>query len=165
MNMDKTAINFVDSVHCLGRQWSERIVLSGSFTLAVVNGRTGWRPDCQAVIWNSSTFHEGILLIRLVGTVPGEERAWGCGRGMCFSITIGLPFSSQPPVPSQTSSYSCMLPTSPSVNGRSYDTYTPPHMQTHMNSQPMGTSGTTSTGEPPFPAGYAEVAFTASFAR
>uniref|UniRef100_A0A669R0P5 Paired box 6 n=1 Tax=Phasianus colchicus TaxID=9054 RepID=A0A669R0P5_PHACC len=52
----------------------------------------------------------------------------------------------QPPVPSQTSSYSCMLPTSPSVNGRSYDTYTPPHMQTHMNSQPMGTSGTTSTG-------------------
>lgn len=57
-------------------------------------------------------------------------------------------FSSQPPVPSQTSSYSCMLPTSPSVNGRSYDTYTPPHMQTHMNSQPMGTSGTTSTGKP-----------------
>lgn len=55
----------------------------------------------------------------------------------------------QPPVPSQTSSYSCMLPTSPSVNGRSYDTYTPPHMQTHMNSQPMGTSGTTSTGEWP----------------
>jgi len=42
-----------------------------------------------------------------------------------------------------------MLPTSPSVNGRSYDTYTPPHMQTHMNSQPMGTSGTTSTGEWP----------------
>lgn len=61
--------------------------------------------------------------------------------------------SSQPPVPSQTSSYSCMLPTSPSVNGRSYDTYTPPHMQTHMNSQPMGTSGTTSTGERAGPAG------------
>nr|ABI98886.1 paired box 6 transcript variant 41 [Columba livia] len=56
------------------------------------------------------------------------------------------PLLPQPPVPSQTSSYSCMLPTSPSVNGRSYDTYTPPHMQTHMNSQPMGTSGTTSTG-------------------
>uniref|UniRef100_A0A671PG05 Paired box protein Pax-6-like n=1 Tax=Sinocyclocheilus anshuiensis TaxID=1608454 RepID=A0A671PG05_9TELE len=48
--------------------------------------------------------------------------------------------------PSQTSSYSCMLPTSPSVNGRSYDTYTPPHMQAHMNSQTMATSGTTSTG-------------------
>ncbi|EHB17863.1 Paired box protein Pax-6 [Heterocephalus glaber] len=61
-----------------------------------------------------------------------------------FTMANSLPM--QPPVPSQTSSYSCMLPTSPSVNGRSYDTYTPPHMQTHMNSQPMGTSGTTSTG-------------------
>lgn len=48
---------------------------------------------------------------------------------------------------SQTSSYSCMLPTSPSVNGRSYDAYTPPHMQAHMNSQSMATSGTTSTGK------------------
>lgn len=62
-------------------------------------------------------------------------------------LTLFCPLLPQPPVPSQTSSYSCMLPTSPSVNGRSYDTYTPPHMQTHMNSQPMGTSGTTSTGE------------------
>ncbi|XP_070591539.1 paired box protein Pax-6 isoform X4 [Erythrolamprus reginae] len=61
-----------------------------------------------------------------------------------FTMANNLPM--QPPVPSQTSSYSCMLPTSPSVNGRSYDTYTPPHMQTHMNSQPMGASGTTSTG-------------------
>ncbi|MBN3326048.1 PAX6 protein, partial [Atractosteus spatula] len=61
-----------------------------------------------------------------------------------FTMANNLPM--QPPVPSQTSSYSCMLPTSPSVNGRSYDTYTPPHMQTHMNSQSMGTSGTTSTG-------------------
>uniref|UniRef100_A0A673MKQ9 Paired box protein Pax-6-like n=1 Tax=Sinocyclocheilus rhinocerous TaxID=307959 RepID=A0A673MKQ9_9TELE len=40
--------------------------------------------------------------------------------------------------------YSCFL--YPSVNGRSYDTYTPPHMQAHMNSQTMATSGTTSTG-------------------
>nr|XP_036875358.1 paired box protein Pax-6 isoform X4 [Manis javanica] len=61
-----------------------------------------------------------------------------------FTMANNLPM--QPPVPSQTSSYSCMLPTSPSVNGRSYDTYTPPHMQTHMSSQPMGTTGTTSTG-------------------
>ncbi|ELW72394.1 Paired box protein Pax-6 [Tupaia chinensis] len=60
-----------------------------------------------------------------------------------FTMANNLPM--QPPVPSQTSSYSCMLPTSPSVNGRSYDTYTPPHMQTHMNSQPMGASGTAST--------------------
>ena len=96
---------------------------------------------------------------------PGEEGAWGCGCATCLLVTMGLPFSSQPPVPSQTSSYSCMLPTSPSVNGRSYDTYTPPHMQTHMNSQPMGTSGATSTGEPLLSAGCTEVAFAASFAR
>uniref|UniRef100_A0A8C9TZ90 Paired box 6a n=1 Tax=Scleropages formosus TaxID=113540 RepID=A0A8C9TZ90_SCLFO len=61
-----------------------------------------------------------------------------------FTMANNLPM--QPPVASQTSSYSCMLPTSPSVNGRSYDTYTPPHMQAHMNSQSMATSGTTSTG-------------------
>lgn len=58
-----------------------------------------------------------------------------------------------------------MLPTSPSVNGRSYDTYTPPHMQTHMNSQPMGTSGTTSTGKPLISEGCTEVACRASLAR
>ncbi|XP_072129299.1 paired box protein Pax-6 isoform X3 [Mobula birostris] len=61
-----------------------------------------------------------------------------------FSMANNL--SMQSPVSSQTPSYSCMLPTSPSVNGRSYDTYTPPHMQTHMNPQSMGTSGATSTG-------------------
>ncbi|XP_041917761.1 paired box protein Pax-6b isoform X2 [Alosa alosa] len=58
-----------------------------------------------------------------------------------FTMANNLPMQ-----PSQTSSYSCMLPTSPSVNGRSYDTYTPPHMQAHMNSQSMAPSGTTSTG-------------------
>ncbi|XP_075966348.1 paired box protein Pax-6b isoform X8 [Anarhichas minor] len=58
-----------------------------------------------------------------------------------FTMSNTLPMQ-----PSQTSSYSCMLPTSPPVNGRSYDTYTPPHMQAHMNSQSMTTSGTTSTG-------------------
>uniref|UniRef100_A0A8C2WTJ2 Paired box 6b n=1 Tax=Cyclopterus lumpus TaxID=8103 RepID=A0A8C2WTJ2_CYCLU len=58
-----------------------------------------------------------------------------------FTMANSLPMQ-----PSQTSSYSCMLPTSPPVNGRSYDTYTPPHMQAHMNSQSMTTSGTTSTG-------------------
>uniref|UniRef100_A0A673YZN8 Paired box 6a n=1 Tax=Salmo trutta TaxID=8032 RepID=A0A673YZN8_SALTR len=63
-------------------------------------------------------------------------------------------YSALPPMPSFTmannlpmqTSYSCMLPTSPSVNGRSYDTYTPPHMQAHMNSQSMAGSGGNSTG-------------------
>lgn len=47
---------------------------------------------------------------------------------------------------SSQTSYSCMLPTSPPVNGRSYDTYTPPHMQPHINSQSMTSSATSSTG-------------------
>lgn len=47
--------------------------------------------------------------------------------------------------PSQTS-YSCMLPASPAVNGRSCETYTPPHMQPHLNSQPMVSSAASSTG-------------------
>ncbi|XP_076003040.1 paired box protein Pax-6b isoform X5 [Genypterus blacodes] len=65
-----------------------------------------------------------------------------------FTMGNNLPMQvSKPPMcPSQTSSYSCMLPTSPPVNGRSYETYTPPHMQAHMNSQSMTTTGTTSTG-------------------
>lgn len=40
-----------------------------------------------------------------------------------------------------------MLPTSSPVNGRSYETYTPPHMQPHLNSQSMTSSATSSTGE------------------
>lgn len=47
---------------------------------------------------------------------------------------------------SSQASYSCMLPTSPAVNGRSYETYTPPHMQPHINSQSMTSSATSSTG-------------------
>ncbi|KAM4618835.1 paired box protein Pax-6-like isoform 2-T2 [Polymixia lowei] len=56
-----------------------------------------------------------------------------------FTMATSLPIQ-----PSQTS-YSCMLPTSPTVNGRSYESYTPPHMQPHVNSQSM-TSSATSTG-------------------
>ncbi|XP_060932617.1 paired box protein Pax-6-like isoform X4 [Limanda limanda] len=57
-----------------------------------------------------------------------------------FSMAASLPMQ-----PNQTS-YSCMLPTSPSVNGRSYETYTPPHMHPHINSQSMTSSATPSTG-------------------
>ncbi|XP_061772695.1 paired box protein Pax-6-like [Nerophis ophidion] len=57
-----------------------------------------------------------------------------------FSMTASLPMQTS----SQTS-YSCMLPTSSGGNGRSYETYTPPHMQAHMNNQSL-TSSTSSTG-------------------
>ncbi|CAL8323461.1 unnamed protein product [Gadus morhua 'NCC'] len=56
-----------------------------------------------------------------------------------FTMASSLPIQA----PSQTS-YSCMLPTSPTVNGRSYEPYTSSHMQSHVTSQPMTT--TTSTG-------------------
>lgn len=39
-----------------------------------------------------------------------------------------------------------MLPASPAVSGRSCETYTPPHMQSHVNGQPMA-SAAGSTGE------------------
>uniref|UniRef100_A0A674MXX5 Paired box protein Pax-6 n=1 Tax=Takifugu rubripes TaxID=31033 RepID=A0A674MXX5_TAKRU len=58
-----------------------------------------------------------------------------------FSMSASLPVQT----PSQ-SSYSCMLPASPAVNGRSCETYTPPHMQPHLNGQPMVSSAASSTG-------------------
>ncbi|CAL8358202.1 unnamed protein product [Lota lota] len=56
-----------------------------------------------------------------------------------FTMASSLPIQA----PSQTS-YSCILPTNPTVNGRSYEPYTSSHMQSHVTSQPMTT--TTSTG-------------------
>lgn len=58
-----------------------------------------------------------------------------------FSMAASLPMQ-----PSNQSSYSCMLPTSTTLNGRSYETYTPSHMQPHINSQSMSSSATSSTG-------------------
>lgn len=55
--MDKNLINFMDSIHHLARQQ----YFGAIFTLAVVSGRTAWRPDCQAILWNSSSLHEGIF--------------------------------------------------------------------------------------------------------
>ncbi|XP_043535625.1 paired box protein Pax-6-like isoform X1 [Chiloscyllium punctatum] len=64
-----------------------------------------------------------------------------------FAMANNLPLQ-QPvqPVPGQTSSYSCMIPASPAVSVRSYDTYTPQHMQPHMSSQPLASTGASSTG-------------------
>lgn len=125
----------------------------------MAHGRTGWRPDLRVIPWNSSVPQEDIF-----NDQTHWRSFWGGGSLGMWLCDVPLSnhwfaFSSQPPVPSQTSSYSCMLPTSPSVNGRSYDTYTPPHMQTHMNSQPMGTSGTTSTGKLLLSQGWGDVAF------
>uniref|UniRef100_A0A7N8XLH6 Paired box protein Pax-6 n=1 Tax=Mastacembelus armatus TaxID=205130 RepID=A0A7N8XLH6_9TELE len=58
-----------------------------------------------------------------------------------FSMAASLPMQ----VRFQTS-YSCMLPTSSTVNGRNYETYTSTHMQPHINSQSMTPCATSSTG-------------------
>ncbi|XP_039220893.1 paired box protein Pax-6-like isoform X2 [Crotalus tigris] len=50
----------------------------------------------------------------------------------------GLPIQAVPPVASQSSSYSCMLPGSPSV--RSYDSYAPSQLPSHSLNASSGTS-------------------------
>ncbi|KAG8433897.1 hypothetical protein GDO86_012316 [Hymenochirus boettgeri] len=60
-----------------------------------------------------------------------------------FSMANNIPIQ---PVASQTSTYSCMIPSSPPVSVRSYDAYTPPQLQTHMNSQTLGSAAANSTG-------------------
>ncbi|XP_064416540.1 paired box 10 isoform X2 [Latimeria chalumnae] len=63
-----------------------------------------------------------------------------------FTMANSLPIQAVPPVASQTSSYSCMIPPTSSMSVRSYETYTPPQLSGHMTTQNIGTSGTTSTG-------------------
>uniref|UniRef100_A0A3Q3JJK2 Paired box protein Pax-6 n=1 Tax=Monopterus albus TaxID=43700 RepID=A0A3Q3JJK2_MONAL len=53
-----------------------------------------------------------------------------------FSMAANLPMQA-----SNQTSYSCMLPSSSTVNGRNYETYTP-----HINSQSMTSSAASSTG-------------------
>ncbi|XP_032380245.1 paired box protein Pax-6 isoform X3 [Etheostoma spectabile] len=75
------------------------------------------------------------------GSMLGRSDSYSLPAMPSFSMAASLPMQA-----SSQSSYSCMLPTSPSVNGRSYETYTPPHMQQHINSQLMTSSATSSTG-------------------
>ncbi|KAG8140182.1 hypothetical protein E2320_002893 [Naja naja] len=56
-----------------------------------------------------------------------------------------LPIQAVPPVASQASSYSCMLPGSPSV--RSYDSYTPSQLSSHSLNSSNGTSTGNVAGE------------------
>uniref|UniRef100_A0A4W3KE10 Paired box protein Pax-6 n=1 Tax=Callorhinchus milii TaxID=7868 RepID=A0A4W3KE10_CALMI len=115
------------------------IPISSSFSTSV------YQPIAQSTtpgFFPVSSFTSGAMLGRADTSLTNTYSA--LPPMPTFTMANNLPM--QPPVPNQTSSYSCMLPTSPSVNGRSYDTYTPPHMQSHMNPQSMGTPGATSTG-------------------
>uniref|UniRef100_A0A3B4GTL1 Homeobox domain-containing protein n=2 Tax=Haplochromini TaxID=319058 RepID=A0A3B4GTL1_9CICH len=93
----------------------------------------------------SSSFNTSVYQPLPQPTTPGSM----LGRSdPVLSNSYSLPampsFSMAASLPMQTS-YSCMLPTSPTVNGRSYETYTPPHMQPHIN-QSMTSSATSSAG-------------------
>eukprot|EP00063_Salmo_salar_P028732 XP_014003567.1 PREDICTED: paired box protein Pax-6 isoform X12 [Salmo salar] len=114
---------------------SSHIPISSSFSTSV------YQPIPQPTTPGWMSFSSGSMLGRPDTALTNTYSA--LPPMPSFTMTNNLPM--QAPVPSQTS-YSCMLPTSPSVNGRSYDTYTPPHMQAHMNSQSMAGSGGNSTG-------------------
>ncbi|XP_043938101.1 paired box protein Pax-6-like [Protopterus annectens] len=63
-----------------------------------------------------------------------------------FSMANSLQIQSVHPVVSQTSSYSCMIPATSSVSVHSYESYTPPQLQTHMTTSSLSSSGTGSAG-------------------
>uniref|UniRef100_A0A8C4EPE8 Paired box protein Pax-6 n=1 Tax=Dicentrarchus labrax TaxID=13489 RepID=A0A8C4EPE8_DICLA len=109
---------------------SSHIPISSSFNASV------YQPLPQPT--TPVSFSSGSMLGR---SDPVLSNSYSLPTMPSFSMAASLPMQAS----SQTS-YSCMLPTSPTVNGRSYDTYTPPHMQPHINSQSMTSSATSSTG-------------------
>ncbi|XP_054475386.1 paired box protein Pax-6-like isoform X3 [Anoplopoma fimbria] len=105
---------------------SNHIPISSSFNTSV------YQPIPQPT--TPVSFSSGSMLGR---SDPVLSNSYSIPAMPSFSMAASLPM--QP-------SYSCMLPTSPTVNGRSYETYTPPHMQPHINGQSMTSSATSSTG-------------------
>ncbi|XP_068169618.1 paired box protein Pax-6-like [Antennarius striatus] len=109
---------------------SNHIPISSSFNASV------YQPLPQPA--TPVSFSSGSMLGR---SDPVLSNSYNLPAMPSFSMATSLPMQGS----SQTS-YSCMLPNSTTVNGRSYETYTPPHMQHHINSQTLTSSGTSSTG-------------------
>uniref|UniRef100_A0A665UZA6 Paired box protein Pax-6 n=1 Tax=Echeneis naucrates TaxID=173247 RepID=A0A665UZA6_ECHNA len=109
---------------------SSHIPISSSFNTSV------YQPLPQPT--TPVSFSSGTMLGR---PDPVLSNSYSIPAMPSFSMAASLPMQAS----SQTS-YSCMLPTNPTVNGRSYDTYTPPHMQPHINSHSVTSSATSSTG-------------------
>ncbi|XP_078507119.1 paired box protein Pax-6-like [Lissotriton helveticus] len=75
---------------------------------------------------------------------PNLSNSYGSGHQLpSFSMANSLPLQ---PVCSQASSYSCMVPSSPSVSVRSYEAYTPPQLQPHLGPPGLSVSAAVSTG-------------------
>ncbi|XP_029951651.1 paired box protein Pax-6-like [Salarias fasciatus] len=109
---------------------SSHIPISSSFNSSV------YQPLPQPA--TPVSFPSGSILGR---SDPVLSNSYSLPAMPSFSMAASLPMQAS----SQTS-YSCMLSTSPTVNGRSFETYTPPHMQPHISSQSMTPSATSSTG-------------------
>ncbi|XP_069019555.1 paired box protein Pax-6-like isoform X1 [Embiotoca jacksoni] len=109
---------------------SNHIPISSSFNTSI------YQPLPQPT--TPVSFSSGSMLGR---SDPVLSNSYSLPTMPSFSMAASLPMQA-----SNQTSYSCMLPTSPTVNGRSYETYTPPHMQPHISSQSMTTSATSSTG-------------------
>ncbi|XP_017295769.1 paired box protein Pax-6 [Kryptolebias marmoratus] len=95
---------------------------------------------CQSLpqLTSPVSFSSGSILAR---SDPVLSNSYGLPAVPSFSMAPSLPMQA-----SNQTSYSCMLPNSPTVNGRSYETYTPPHMQPNFSSQSVPSSATSSTG-------------------
>uniref|UniRef100_A0A3Q0SUT1 Paired box 6b n=1 Tax=Amphilophus citrinellus TaxID=61819 RepID=A0A3Q0SUT1_AMPCI len=104
---------------------SNHIPISSSFNTSV------YQPLPQPT--TPVSFSSGSMLGR---SDPVLSNSYSLPAMPSFSMAASLPMQT-----SNQTSYSCMLPTSPTVNGRSYETYTPPHMQPHIN-QSMTSSAT-----------------------
>uniref|UniRef100_A0A8C6LUW1 Paired box protein Pax-6 n=1 Tax=Nothobranchius furzeri TaxID=105023 RepID=A0A8C6LUW1_NOTFU len=94
---------------------------------------------CQALSQPATpvSFSSGSMLAR---SDPVLSNSYGLPSVPSFGMSASLTMQT-----SNQTSYSCMLPNSSAVNGRSYETFTPPHMQPHFSSQTVASSAT-STG-------------------
>ncbi|KAJ0069214.1 hypothetical protein NL108_003150 [Boleophthalmus pectinirostris] len=97
--------------------------------------------------FSTSVYHSLIRLSLLYVTVPFSSGSMLSrsepilSNSYSFSMATSLPMQ-----PSNQTSYSCMLPSGTTLNSRSYETYSAGHMQSHINSQSMSSSATSSTG-------------------
>ncbi|XP_047451339.1 paired box protein Pax-6-like isoform X2 [Mugil cephalus] len=109
---------------------SNHIPISSSFNTSV------YQPLPQPA--TPVCFPSGSILTR---SDQGLSSSYSLPAMPCFSMATSLPMQA-----SNQTSYSCMVPTSSTLNRRTYEAYTAPHMQPLMSSQSMSSSATSSTG-------------------
>uniref|UniRef100_A0A8C6S7Q2 Paired box protein Pax-6 n=1 Tax=Neogobius melanostomus TaxID=47308 RepID=A0A8C6S7Q2_9GOBI len=91
--------------------------------------------------FSTSMYHRQIVTLSFSSESMLSRSEPILSNSYSFSMAASLPMQ-----PSNQASYSCMLPSSTALNGRSYEAYTAGHMQPHIGGQSMSTSATSSTG-------------------